>query len=131
MWIIPLVCQFCCTVSSITSNSRMLYAFSRDGAVPFSNLWHKISPHFQIPINAVWGMALAAVCIALPIVNSSEAFGAVTSIATIGLCVLGGGRQRRHRCLTLCTRVAHPPSLQVRVVHHPHRVPHDGGSRRL
>lgn len=32
LWVIPLSCQFFCTLSSITSNSRMLYAFARDGA---------------------------------------------------------------------------------------------------
>src|SRR5712692_8634870 len=29
------VAQFFCSMSSVTSNSRMIYAFSRDGAVPF------------------------------------------------------------------------------------------------
>lgn len=54
------------------------------GAVPGSDFWHRISPTFKIPINAVWGMSLFALLIALPVVNSAEAFSAVTSIATIG-----------------------------------------------
>ena len=36
--------QFFCGMASVTSNSRMLYAFSRDGAVPGSKLWHSIHP---------------------------------------------------------------------------------------
>jgi len=27
--------------SSVTANSRMIYAFSRDGALPGSNIWHQ------------------------------------------------------------------------------------------
>ena len=87
MWIIPLMAQFLCTVSSVTSNSRMLYAFARDNAVPGSRIWHVINERVQIPVNAVCGMSVAALLIALPTVQSVEAFGAVTSIATIGLYV--------------------------------------------
>lgn len=86
-WIIPLLAQFFCTLSSVTSNSRMLYAFSRDDAVPASRFWHQISPSTKIPVNAVWGMTVAALLIALPCTRSVEAFGAVTSIATIGLYI--------------------------------------------
>ncbi|XLS90773.1 hypothetical protein HN51_066781, partial [Arachis hypogaea] len=32
---------FFCGMGSITSNSRMAYAFSIDGAMPLSSLWHK------------------------------------------------------------------------------------------
>ena len=45
----------------MTSNARMLWAFSRDGAVPFSNFFHKVDRRTEIPLNAVWGMVLAAI----------------------------------------------------------------------
>jgi amino acid transporter len=32
--------QLFCGMSSVTANSRMIYAFSRDGALPGSSLWH-------------------------------------------------------------------------------------------
>src|SRR6202521_1843173 len=35
--------QFYCGMSSVTANSRMIYAFSRDGAVPGSEFWHRIN----------------------------------------------------------------------------------------
>ena len=41
--LVVIVAQFFCGMSSITANSRMIYAFSRDGAVPFSNYWHHVS----------------------------------------------------------------------------------------
>ena len=45
---------------SVTSNARMLWAFSRDGAVPGSSIWHKVDPKTKIPRNAVWGMVFFA-----------------------------------------------------------------------
>ena len=46
---------------SVTSNARMLWAFSRDGAVPFSKFFHKVDKRTQIPLNAVWGMVIFAI----------------------------------------------------------------------
>ncbi|HEY1179973.1 MAG TPA: amino acid permease, partial [Phytomonospora sp.] len=34
--------QFFCGMASVTANSRMIYAFSRDGALPASRFWHRI-----------------------------------------------------------------------------------------
>ena len=45
--------QFYCGMSSVTANSRMIYAFSRDGAVPGSQLWHKINPRTRTPTNSI------------------------------------------------------------------------------
>ena len=36
--------QFYCGMASVTANSRMIYAFSRDGAIPGSSFWHRINP---------------------------------------------------------------------------------------
>ena len=33
--------QLFCGMSSVTANSRMIYAFSRDGALPGSSIWHR------------------------------------------------------------------------------------------
>lgn len=87
LMIIPLLGQFFCGMASITSNSRMLYAFSRDGAVPGSRWWHSINPHTKTPVNAVWLCALVAFILGLPMLESTVVFTAVTSIATIGLYI--------------------------------------------
>ncbi|KAL8137972.1 hypothetical protein V2J09_003973 [Rumex salicifolius] len=80
------VAIFFCGMSSVTSNSRMVYAFSRDGAVPFSSVWHKVNGQ-EIPINAVWLSAFISFCMALTSLVSLVAFQAMVSIATIGLYV--------------------------------------------
>ncbi|XP_016455627.1 amino-acid permease BAT1 homolog [Nicotiana tabacum] len=80
------VAIFFCGMSSLTSNSRMAYAFSRDGAMPFSPFWRKVNEQ-EVPINAVWMSALIAFCMALTSLGSLVAFQAMTSIATIGLYI--------------------------------------------
>lgn len=37
-----------CGFASVTANSRMIYAFSRDGAIPGSKYWHKIDVKRQV-----------------------------------------------------------------------------------
>ena len=44
----------------------MAYAFSRDGAMPFSSVWHKVNKQ-EVPINAVWLSVSVALCMALPV----------------------------------------------------------------
>ena len=78
--------QFFCGMSSITTNSRMIYAFSRDGAVPFSNLWHKLDSG-RTPRNAIILSAACAFVLAIPTVVNFVAYVAITSIATIGLYI--------------------------------------------
>ncbi|MCO5608156.1 hypothetical protein L7F22_062362 [Adiantum nelumboides] len=80
------VAIFFCGMSSITSNSRMAYAFSRDGAMPFSHLWHSVN-RWEVPLNAVWLSAGIAFIMALTSLGSLVAFQAMVSIATIGLYV--------------------------------------------
>lgn len=60
------VAIFFCGMSSVTSNSRMAYAFSRDGAMPFSSLWHKVNTH-EVPLNAVWFSAFISFAMALTV----------------------------------------------------------------
>ncbi|TYK09142.1 amino-acid permease BAT1-like protein [Cucumis melo var. makuwa] len=89
--IVVAVAIFFCGMSSVTSNSRqadflMAYAFSRDGAMPFSPTWHKVNGN-EVPINAVWLSALISFCMALTSLGSTVAFNAMVSIATIGLYI--------------------------------------------
>jgi amino acid transporter len=81
------VAQLFCGMASVTANSRMIYAFSRDGALPGSRLWHKINPRTRTPTNAIWLAAAGALILGLPYLWNSTAYAAVTSIAVIGLYV--------------------------------------------
>jgi amino acid transporter len=78
--------QFFCGMSSITTNSRMIYAFSRDGAVPFSRVWHHLDTG-RTPRNAIILAAIGAFILAIPTVVNFAAYVAITSIAVIGLYI--------------------------------------------
>jgi len=79
--------QLFCGMSSVTANSRMIYAFSRDGALPGSKFWHKVNPKTRTPTNAIWLAAGGALILGLPYLWNNTAYVAVTSIAVIGLYV--------------------------------------------
>jgi len=88
--------QFFCATSCMTSASRMTFAFSRDGAIPGSSLWSKVTAT-KVPANAVMFVAVIAGLITLPALievnfGTKEApiilptaFYAVVSVAVIGL----------------------------------------------
>ncbi|GGB22274.1 amino acid transporter [Flexivirga endophytica] len=84
--------QVFCATSCMTSASRMLYAFSRDRAVPGSQHWSQLSKS-RVPAKGVGLVTAVSVIITLPAlikvdINGAPipvAFFAVTSIAVIGL----------------------------------------------
>ena len=79
--------QFFCGMSSVTANSRMIYAFARDGAIPGSSFWHRINHRTRTPTNSIWLAAVGAFILGLPYLYSPTAYFAITSIAVIGLYV--------------------------------------------
>ncbi|KAL6613818.1 hypothetical protein ACP70R_036088 [Stipagrostis hirtigluma subsp. patula] len=80
------IATFLCGSACITSNSRMGYAFSRDGAMPFSRVWYRVNKQ-EVPINVVWLSVAVAFVMALTSLGSQVAFQAMLSIATIGLYI--------------------------------------------
>ncbi|MDP9330279.1 MAG: amino acid permease [Actinomycetota bacterium] len=81
--------QFFCGMASVTANSRMIYAFSRDGAIPGSNFWHRINKRTRTPTNSIWFAAVGAWLLVAPAYwrGSVTAYYAVTAIAVIGLYI--------------------------------------------
>jgi amino acid transporter len=85
--LIAVVAQFFCGTASVTSASRMMFAFSRDGAVPGSRLWRKVATN-RVPVNAVTAIAVLAWALMLPtLVNGAIGYLVGTSIAVIGLYI--------------------------------------------
>jgi len=88
---VAMVAMFFCGLASVTANSRMIYAFSRDGAVPGHKLWHRLHPETRTPVNAVWLAVVAAFILGVPslyqVGGYSAAFFAIVSIGTVGLYV--------------------------------------------
>jgi amino acid transporter len=89
MLIIVVGAQFFCGMASVTANSRMIYAFSRDGAVPGSRFWHTINKRTRTPTNSIWLAVVLSWLLVAPAfwLGSLVAYFAVTSIAVIGLYI--------------------------------------------
>lgn len=80
--------QFFCAMACLTSSSRMLFAFSRDRAVPGWKLWSSLSSR-KVPANGVIVSAVVAAIITAPALapvgGVPVAFFAVVTIGVIGL----------------------------------------------
>ena len=73
-----------CGLASVTSNSRMLYAFARDGGLPFSRVLARVSPRFQTPHIAVWVSVAMALMITVWSVDAYNVMAALSTVALYG-----------------------------------------------
>ena len=55
------VSNFLCALAGLTSTSRMMYAFARDGGLPASGLLKSVSATFRTPGPAIWAGGLLSV----------------------------------------------------------------------
>jgi len=96
VWV-AIVAMWFCGLSSVTSNSRMLFAFARDGGLPLSRHLASVSERYRSPHVAVWVSAAAAFAVAI----WAHAYSAMTALSTIalyasyGLPIFVGLRARR------------------------------------
>jgi amino acid transporter len=84
---IAVIAQMFCLTASVTSASRMMYAFSRDGAVPGHRIWRRISTE-RVPVYAVVGIGVLSWLLMVPTLwNAVVGYLVGTSIAVIGLYI--------------------------------------------
>ncbi len=67
--------NYLCALAGVTSTSRMIFAFSRDGGLPGHKFLRKVSPLHRTPVNAIWLAAVLAILATL----YSPAFGALAA----------------------------------------------------
>jgi amino acid transporter len=85
---IAVTAQVFCTIASATSASRMMFAFSRDRAVPGHQLWGKVSKRDRIPVNTVWAICVLSFLLPLPALwYGYIGYAASTAVAVIGLYI--------------------------------------------
>jgi amino acid transporter len=77
------VAQYLCGLATVTSASRMAYAFARDGGLPCSAAVRRVSPRFQTPAVAVWAVALSAVLFTV----YTPVYSTITVVCTIFLYI--------------------------------------------
>ncbi|KAF7559738.1 hypothetical protein G7046_g4403 [Stylonectria norvegica] len=84
-------CFFANLVANATTSSRTLWAVSRDGALPYSNLWEQVHPYFEVPVNSLLLSASFITLYGVIFIGSSTAFSAMVSATIIFLqtsCVI-------------------------------------------
>lgn len=74
-----------CGLANLTSNTRQIFAFSRDGAMPGSRWWHSVSPRTRTPVKAVWLAVACSLALVVPGWWSHTAFTAIVSVNVVGL----------------------------------------------
>lgn len=80
---INIVAQYCVMLGAMVTGSRIVYAYSRDGALPGSKYWKQVNKHTHTPVNALWFNISINALLALLIFAGPVAIGAVFSIGVI------------------------------------------------
>ncbi|MCJ1469212.1 hypothetical protein MMC07_007845 [Pseudocyphellaria aurata] len=75
----------CGCISNVATASRQLFAFARDGGMPFSPFLAHIKPGWNIPLNAVMISLLITICLSLINIGSTVAFNAIASLGVASL----------------------------------------------
>jgi len=77
------IANYLCGLAGIIAYSRLMYAFSRDGGLPFSNYLRRVHPRYRTPVHAIWAGAILATLATL----YSPAFNALATGAAMFLYV--------------------------------------------
>jgi amino acid transporter len=77
------VAQYLCGLATVTSASRMAYAFARDGGLPFSAAVRWVCPRRRSPAVAIWAVAAVSVLFTL----HTPFYSTITAVCTIFLYV--------------------------------------------
>lgn len=88
---LAILAMWFCGLSSVTSASRMIFAFARDGGIPASRFLARVHPTLKTPVIALWAAVLLPGILVFATSRFSDAvFIAVASLATTGLYVSYG-----------------------------------------
>jgi amino acid transporter len=54
LWVGIVLANYLCGLACVTSTSRMMYAFARDGGLPGSRALKRVSTRWRTPVTAIW-----------------------------------------------------------------------------
>ena len=74
-----LASQLLCGLATVTSASRMMFAFARDGGLPASGALKKVHATLRTPVTAIWTAALVSVLFTL----YTPAYTTIVSVTVI------------------------------------------------
>ncbi|KAJ5624289.1 hypothetical protein N7510_000598 [Penicillium lagena] len=79
----PLICVLFAATTIMTTSSRMIYAFARDGGLPASPFFSKVHPKLKVPMNALYLNLGLVTVFGLIFLGSSSAFNAIVSASVV------------------------------------------------
>lgn len=77
------VAQYLCGLATVTSASRMMFAFARDGGLPFSSAIRQVSPRFRTPALAIWLVAIISIAFTI----FTPIYSTITAVCVIFLYI--------------------------------------------
>jgi len=81
LYAIIFVAQYICGLATVTSISRMIFAFARDKGLPLSEKWAKVDKKYRTPVAAIWlGAALSVIFVAW-----ADAYSVAVAVTSITL----------------------------------------------
>jgi amino acid transporter len=75
--------QYLCGLATVTSASRMAFAFARDGGLPFSHALRWVCPKRRSPAVAIWTVAAASILFTI----HTPVYATITAVCTIFLYI--------------------------------------------
>lgn len=85
---LALAAMWFCGLSSVTSASRTMFAFARDGGLPLSRAIAKVHPKTKTPVVAIVAATVLPLVLAFAVTPLSDVlFDAMAKMATMGLYV--------------------------------------------
>lgn len=86
LYVLIFICQFICGLATVTSASRMIFAFARDGGLPASNALKKVHARFRTPVAAIWTGAIISILFTL----YTPAYATIVSVTVIFIFISYG-----------------------------------------
>ncbi|KAH9922314.1 APC amino acid permease [Epithele typhae] len=87
LWAVVVIVQYMMGSSMVLAASRQSFAFSRDGALPFSKYLYRMNRFTGTPVNTVWFTAICSILLGLLVFAGDAAINAVFAISVTGLYI--------------------------------------------
>jgi len=87
IWSIVVVVQYMVGMSSLVASSRQMFAFARDGGLPFSGFLYRVNPRTQTPIRCAFAVAFSSALLGLLAFAGDAATSALFELGVVGLYI--------------------------------------------
>ncbi|KAJ3483876.1 hypothetical protein NLI96_g6014 [Meripilus lineatus] len=87
IWAVVVITQYMMGSSMVLAASRQTFAFSRDGALPFSGWLYRMNSYTKTPVNTVWFVCIWSIILGLLTFAGDSAANAIFSLSVTALYV--------------------------------------------